>query len=60
MAKNNNLKTSDYLGISEPYTAFCLDEAAQYIYNHIGEKTEREKIIEQNKGLMHKGKKKDK
>ena len=32
MAKNNNKAVSDLLKIDDDYVAFCIDEAAEYVY----------------------------
>ena len=52
MAKESNVRLSEYLGIDEDYPAFCMDEVGVYLYHKAGEETVREKIIKQNRGLM--------
>lgn len=59
VARENNKPFSGYFNEDDPYVNFCLDELGLYLYNKAGEKTEREKIIEQNRGLVAKGKKKE-
>ena len=52
VAKENNVRLSEYLGIDEEYPAFCMDEVGVYLYHKSGDITVREKIIKQNRGLM--------
>lgn len=52
IAKENNQRLSELLGIKDGYTAFCLDELGTLLTTTWrNEKTYIEKIVEQNRGL---------
>jgi alpha-glucuronidase len=40
ISKNNNKAVSQILGIKDKYTAFCIDEAALYVYSKLTQKPE--------------------
>jgi len=43
VAKSRNESVSNVLGVQEEYTAYCLDEACNFIYNQYSEMEEKDR-----------------
>jgi hypothetical protein len=55
VAKENNQKLSDLLGVNDEYASFCLNELGLYLATvWRNEKPYKQKVMEQNRGLMAK------
>jgi len=55
VAKSSSKAVSDMLGIKDDYVAFCIDEAACYVYSKLVENKKPQEPKENNaRNLLHK------